>query len=220
MSQATFRRARRPEQKRERRDAILRAAHDLAARSRVRDVSLSHIAAAVGLAKSNVVRYFGTREEIYLALTVQQLRGFEQAVLDRLAQPDGPADVVAALTDALEQRPLLCDLIGECTSTLERNVSLDAAREYKLDMIRLTRDLGAAIAKAHPSLSENEGTELVGAAAALAGMLYPIVNASPVLEQLRAQDPVIAAAHLEFVPTMDRALRALAAGLPTLRDSE
>ena len=140
MSQTTFRRARRPEQKRERREAILRAARDLADGSRVRDVSLSCIASAVGLAKSNVVRYFGTREEIYLALTIHELRGFELAVLDRLARPDGPVDVVAALTDALEQRPLLCDLLGECSSTLERNVSLDAAREYKLDMIRIVRE--------------------------------------------------------------------------------
>ncbi|MEV1248540.1 helix-turn-helix domain-containing protein, partial [Nonomuraea sp. NPDC049750] len=52
--------------------AILAAARELALRSGVRTVSLCAVAAAVGLAKSNVVRYFGTREEIYLELAGAQ----------------------------------------------------------------------------------------------------------------------------------------------------
>ncbi|HEX2171460.1 MAG TPA: helix-turn-helix domain-containing protein, partial [Dehalococcoidia bacterium] len=63
-----FLRARRPEQKQQRREAILEVARQLAVESGVDNVSLGNVAAAVGLTKSNVVRYFGTREEIYLEL--------------------------------------------------------------------------------------------------------------------------------------------------------
>jgi AcrR family transcriptional regulator len=51
-----FVRARRPEQKRQRREAILAAARELAIEAGVRNVSLGGVAAAVGLAKSNIVR--------------------------------------------------------------------------------------------------------------------------------------------------------------------
>ncbi|HEU4330550.1 MAG TPA: helix-turn-helix domain-containing protein, partial [Lapillicoccus sp.] len=63
-----FMRARRPEHKQQRREAILDAARDLALRRGVRAITLGDLAEAVGLAKSNVVRYFGTREEIFVEL--------------------------------------------------------------------------------------------------------------------------------------------------------
>ena len=60
MTASAFLRARRPEHKQQRRDAILVAARDLARTSGVRNVSLGAVAEAVGLAKSNISRYFGT----------------------------------------------------------------------------------------------------------------------------------------------------------------
>src|SRR3954471_21384858 len=108
MKQA-FVRARRPEHKRQRREAILAAARDLAAESGLRNVSLGGVAAAVGLAKSNVVRYFGTREEIYLELAAESWTEWGAAVAERLRDAAGPDDVVAALTETLAERPLFCD---------------------------------------------------------------------------------------------------------------
>ena len=61
----TFQRARRPEQVAERRAAILATARDLLARRRAADVSLRELADAVGLAMSNVLRYFDSREAIF-----------------------------------------------------------------------------------------------------------------------------------------------------------
>lgn len=217
MSQETFRRARRPEQKLARRERILAAARDLAVRSGVRQVSLGSIAAEVGLAKSNVVRYFGTREEIYLELTVQEWRAWEHAVTDRLRNAGELDGVIEALTGELVARPLFCDLMTECATTLERNVSLPAVRAFKLTVVGGIADLGAAVARAYPVLSAGEATELVTAAVGLAGMLYPTVNPPPVLAELYAGEPALAAARPGFEATLKRMLTALAAGLPTLR---
>ncbi|MDX6524592.1 MAG: hypothetical protein QOI43_103, partial [Gaiellales bacterium] len=60
-----YQRARSAEHKEERREAILAAARELAAERSVREVSLGDIARRVGLAKSNVLRYYETREEVY-----------------------------------------------------------------------------------------------------------------------------------------------------------
>ena len=74
LSTGTYQRARRPEQKLERRDAILGAARELALRDGVRAVSLADIAARVGIHKSALLRYFETREQIFLELTAEAWR--------------------------------------------------------------------------------------------------------------------------------------------------
>ncbi|MEJ3742772.1 TetR family transcriptional regulator [Actinomycetes bacterium KLBMP 9797] len=209
-----FVRARRPEHKQQRRDAILTVARQLAVDSGVANVSLGGVAAAVGLAKSNVVRYFGTREEIYLELAAEGWRDWRDGVLRRL---DAGDDVVDALAETLEARPLFCDLLSHASTSLEHNVSVAAARDYKHVMVDVISDLGSAVAKAHPTLTDREGFELVTAAAGLVGVLYPADNPPPTLAEVYAQQPDLAAARPPFLPTMKRLLAAIAAGLPTLR---
>jgi AcrR family transcriptional regulator len=210
-----FVRARRPEQKQQRRDAILSAARQLAIDSGVDNVSLGNVATAVGLAKSNIVRYFGTREEIYLELAADCWQEWRDEVLKRLGEGD---EVIDALVGTLDARPLFCDLLSHGTTSLERNVSVDAARDYKRVMSTTLHEVGSAVANAHPVLTEREGFELVTAAIALASVLFPAANPSPTLAEAYAQNPDIASAYPRFVPTMTRYLSAMAAGYPSLRE--
>ncbi len=106
----------------------------------MRAVSLGNVAAAVCLAKSNVVRYFGTREEIFLRLAEGEWREWGAAVAAELtAGPagDASADVAEALARSLADRPLLCELLLHAPLTLERNVSLDAVRRFADDAARV-----------------------------------------------------------------------------------
>jgi AcrR family transcriptional regulator len=209
-----FLRARRPEQKQQRREAILAAARELAADSGVGHVTLGGVATAVGLAKSNVVRYFGTREEIYLVLAGDCWRDWHDEVLRRLGDGD---DVVDALAETLEARPLFCDLLSHAATSLEHNVSVEAARDYKQTMVAVIRDLGVAVAEARPSLTDSEGFEFVTAAVGLVSFLYPADHPAPTLDEVYAQDPELAAARPSLLPTMRRLLAAIATGLPSLR---
>ncbi|MFF5988837.1 TetR family transcriptional regulator [Prauserella flavalba] len=213
MAESTFVRARRPEHKQQRRDAILAAARELAIESGVRNVSLGSVAATVGLAKSNVVRYFGTREEIYLELATECWREWADEVTRRLG--DG-ADVIDTLAETLADRPLFCDLLGHTSTTLEHNASVPAAAEFKRGVLGVVAALGSVVAE-RLELTEQEGIELVGLATVLASMLYPAANPPPVLVEVYAQNPDLAAACLPFASTLKRGLAALAAGLPTLR---
>ncbi len=209
-----FMRARRPEQKEQRRAAILAAARELALESGVRNVSLGSVATAVGLAKSNVTRYFGTREEIYLELAAACWRDWADEVARRLTAGD---DVVDVLAETLAERTLFCDLLGHTATSLEHNVSVEAARDFKRVVLGTVAELGAAVVRARPDLTEREGFELVAVASGLAGMLYPAANPPPTLLEVYAQNPDLAAACVPLVPTLKRALAALAAGLPSLR---
>ena len=64
----SFQRARRPEQMAARRAAILDAARAMLTDKGVADISLRELSRRVGLAKSNVLRYFDSREAIFLEL--------------------------------------------------------------------------------------------------------------------------------------------------------
>jgi AcrR family transcriptional regulator len=110
---AAFQRARRPEQKQQREDAILGAARELALRDGVRNVSLNDIAARIGIHKSALLRYFETREQIFLELTAASWRDWTQALHAELdAAAVGSAELVAdVVARSFADRPLLCDLI-------------------------------------------------------------------------------------------------------------
>ena len=64
----SFRRAHTDEQRKIRSEVILDTTRRMLATTRVPDLSLNAIAREVGLAKSNVLRYFHSREAILLSL--------------------------------------------------------------------------------------------------------------------------------------------------------
>src|SRR6516225_3819652 len=123
-SAETFQRARRPEQKLRRQDAILDAARDLARRDGVRNVSLADIASRVGIHKSALLRYFETREQIFLDLTAQAWHDWALGLHAQLdtAAPGSIALIADVFARSFSDRPLLCDLIAHTPLNLERNV--------------------------------------------------------------------------------------------------
>jgi AcrR family transcriptional regulator len=227
----TYQRARRPEQKLERRDAILAAAGELALRDGVRAVSLADIAARVGIHKSALLRYFETREQIFLELTAQQWQewtaglhtALDPAVPGNAAGDSaGPGPAVGAdaatlvasvFAESFGSRPLLCDLIAHTPLNLERNVSAEAVRRYKLTSLGAVHEAAALVQRVLPALSLAECGEFVAALASLAGALWQIANPVPVLIELYASDPALAGACVELTPRLRRAGEILLAGL-------
>jgi AcrR family transcriptional regulator len=216
-----FQRARRPEQKLQRRDAILGAARQLARRDGVRTVSLAGIAAEVGIHKSALLRYFETREQIFLELTAEAWRDWARALhagLDAAspgsASPGSPAALVAdVFARAFADRPLFCDLIAHTPLNLERNVSPEAVRHYKLTSLGVVDEAAALVARVLPALRMAEAREFVATLASLAGSLWQIANPAPALAELYASDPALAQACVDLAPRLRRTAEILLAGL-------
>jgi AcrR family transcriptional regulator len=215
--EAPFQRARRPEQKDQRREQILATAGRLALDSGVARVSLGDIAAAVGLAKSNVLRYFGTREEIYLQLAMREGDDWAAAVLTGLRQANGFSATAAVLADAYADRPLYCDLTTHAETMLEHNVSVAALRVYKLWAIDTYFTVGRQITVACPPLTDTDGASLVMAASAFVAKLFPISRPPAGLRELYEREPEIARVFPPLRPTLQRMIAATAAGLPAVR---
>ena len=135
MTTTGFQRARSAQAKQERESAILAAAQELGAARGIRVVTLTDIAEAVGMHKSAMLRYFETREQIFLRLTAIGWHEWSADLRSRLGElPANPsaAPVAQALADSLVARPMFCDLLAQAPLNLERNVSLESVRAFKL----------------------------------------------------------------------------------------
>jgi AcrR family transcriptional regulator len=211
----TFQRARRADQKEQRREAILAVAGTLAERTGVAWVSLGDIAREVGLAKSNVLRYFGTREEIYLSLTMREGTQWAEAATAGLRDASGAEAVGAALAGAYAERPLYCDLTTHADTMFEHNVTVDVLRVYKRWAIGTYWAVGRSIATACPPMTAENGAALVMAAAAFVAKLFPLTRPPEALRELYRLEPEIAGAFPPLRPALTHMIAATATGLST-----
>ena len=204
----SYQRARRPEQKEERREAILAAARELAGERAVREISLGDIARHVGLAKSNLLRYFESREDIFLTLLLREWREWTAEVSEQLG-----ADAAATLARTLAERPLFCDLLSEQAAVLERNVSAGTVRAFRGATIELVRTLAATIATA-TLLRPADAFELLAATLTMTAGLWPLTNPAPHVAEMYAGTDLL---HPDFEGRLRALLETLIAGFTAAR---
>jgi len=219
METAEFQRARSPEAKRQREAAILDAARELGARQGIRQITLTEIAAAVGMHKSALLRYFETREEIFLRLTAEGWHEWTGALAARiraLTDADSGADpgsVAGAFAATLAARGMFCDLLAQAPLNLERNVSIDAVREFKLATLAAREDLFAALKERLPELDPADALDLIATAVSLAGAFWQIATPGPEVAELYRSDPRLGHAIIEVEPRLARILTATLQGM-------
>ncbi|WP_030372105.1 TetR/AcrR family transcriptional regulator [Streptomyces rimosus] len=236
-SQST--RARSPEAKRAREATILAAATRLATANGIRSVTLTDIAAEVGMHKSAMLRYFETREEIFLRLAAAGWVEWSQAVRMQLADAAPGADdegaasaadaastanamngvghesrphaVAALLAESLVARPLFCDLLAHTPMNLERNVSLESVRAFKLTAIAEVTAVGDALRRV-VTLSPAQAGNVVATATSMAGALWQMAAPGTELRRLYESDPHLAHAVVDVAPRLTDILGGLLRG--------
>ncbi|MHB9757203.1 TetR family transcriptional regulator [Streptomyces sp. BYX5S] len=212
--QSAFQRARSPLAKQAREAAILDAARVLGGRRGIREVTLTDIAAEVGMHKSALLRYFETREQIFLDLTAEGWREWSAALRADLAGQERatPAEVATAFAATLAARPLFCDLLAQAPLNLERNVSIEAVRSFKLgtveEVARICGELHRLL-----GLGEEEAVDVIATATGMAGALWQMATPGPRLKELYASDPRLGHALVELEPRLRRVLAAQLTGL-------
>lgn len=199
-----WRRARRPAQKEERRAAILQAAADLLEEQGFDAVSLSAIARRVGLAKSNVYRYFESREEIFLQLfyddEVEFVTALEAALVPLASSNDAEA-IGQAFVGIVVERPRLCTLAAVVASVLERNLSVEVFKRFKSDVIHLSIRISNALRSAAPKLSLEQTRLLQHSLHGLVAGLWPMATPAPVVAEVMDL-PEFANYRLDFETTL------------------
>ena len=215
MDASDFQRARSPEAKQHREDAILAAARSLGVKRGIRQITLTDIADAVGMHKSALLRYFETREQIFLLLTAEDWREWSAALRAKLARASGSptAETVAsAFSSTLSDRGMFCDLLAQAPLNLERNVSLEAVRAYKLVTHHEVDAIVEVMRRLLPGLTEQDCIDVIATATSLSGAFWQMGNPPPEVAALYRSDPRLAHAVFEIEPRVRRTLTAMLKG--------
>ncbi len=214
MESSDFQRARSPEAKRQREDAILTAARALGTERGIRQITLTDIADAVGMHKSAMLRYFETREEIFLRLTAEGWQEWSAALRAKLERGRGSAETVAAaFSTTLAARGMFCDLLAQAPLNLERNVSLEAVRAFKLVTHHEVDAIVEIMQRLLPGFTERDCIDVIGTATSLSGAFWQMANPPPEIAALYRSDKRMSHAVFEIEPRVRRVLTAMLKGM-------
>ena len=210
-----FVRARKPEQIAQRREAILVAMSDLLEQEKPEQISLNQVARQAGLAKSNVYRYFDSREAILLALLREDgLRWMTsiEAALEPLQGSDDVVSVAQVLARVTASGARHCQLISMAHSVLEQNVSDQAVLDFKLHTHGLMGRLVLALGRSLPSIPT---TQLAGTLHLFIALISGLWSQSHPVESVRKalQEPSLAVMKVDFEEALARAMCLLFKGL-------
>ncbi|MCG8315447.1 MAG: TetR/AcrR family transcriptional regulator [Pseudomonadales bacterium] len=213
-SECRFIRARQPEQKEQRRSQILESAAYLLERDGFDSVSLNGIARQTGVAKSNIYRYFESREDIFLQLLKEDWMNWLDNIEQSLAPLENSDDidaVVDTISNAVAASPRMCQLISVLASVLEKNLSEEMLFKFKLESVQLGQRLILVVQKALPGLrSENLFPAIHSIIALIAG-LWPLGNRNELMEKVMNR-PELKAFKIEFTTSLNSAMKLIIKG--------
>jgi AcrR family transcriptional regulator len=217
----TFQRARSDEQRALRSRAILDTAAAMLAEMPVAELSLNELSRRVGLAKSNVLRYFDSREAVLLELLITSAREWiahladevPSAVRRRAGFKRRAEQLATAVAGSLVARPVLCDLVSAQASVLERNVSVEAVRKYKLASMADAEALADLVHDALPELREDDVWRYVIGIWVMTSAFWPHARPPEAVRQAFAADERLRNSKLEFPAALEDYLTTLAVGL-------
>jgi len=187
----------------------------LSAADGIRRVTLTDIAHAVGMHKSAMLRYFETREQIFLMLTATGWRDWSAALraeLGRMSPGVAPDSVALAFAETLVARPMFCDLLAQAPLNLERNVSIESVRAFKLVTLEEVSAISGQLDRLL-GLTEQQAVDVIATATSLAGALWQMATPSTEVQDLYRSDPRLAHAVVEVGPRLARVLTGLLTGL-------
>lgn len=151
-----------PEDKSERRAGIVRAAEALLRRDPSATFAVELIAQRASLAKGTVYLYFGSREEVLLAVHEKQTHELFDVVERALSAPDAQGRrVVEEGLAYLRGHPEFYPLAGNCRGMLDTNISTEAALAFKVGVASRLQPLGGRIEEIFPGLQPGEGAALL-----------------------------------------------------------
>jgi AcrR family transcriptional regulator len=217
----TFQRARSDEQRAVRSQAILDTAAAMLQEMPVGDVSLNELSRRVGLAKSNVLRYFDSREAVLLELLASSFREWLEhlaaelpsAVSRRAGFKRRAEQLATVIAGSLVERPVLCDLISAQAAVLEHNVSVETVTKYKLATLADAEVLAGLVRDALPELSQEDAWRYMVGAWVMTSALWAHARPPEAVRQALAADERLGKTHLDLPDALEDHLTTLAIGL-------
>lgn len=160
----------------------------------VSDISLRELSDRVGLAKSNVLRYFESREAVFLEVLDAEWSAWLDAL--QLIIGVGPTaatqfvveeHVASVVSSSLAARPLLCELVSAMAGVLERNISLDYARSVRRRGIDNTNRLARLVRAQLPMLTVEAAQHFSAATFIIIAGMWPYNTPSETIAKVTVE---------------------------------
>ncbi len=217
----TFQRARSADQRAQRRAAIIDTAAEMLSEMPVAEISLNELARRVGLAKSNVLRYVESREEVLLVLLSAEFAGWIDAAESELAAAVDPAAPVAQRCEhlaagfaaSLLARPRMCELSSASAAVLEHNISVDTAVAFKVATLAQLGRVIEIVQRHLPELDPAAAAMFVQTAALMADALWVHSRPPAAVEAAYAARPELTAMRIDIEQALPATLAVVLAGL-------
>ncbi len=154
----SWQRARSEDQIKERIDAILNAAGDVFKEHSYEDVTMKMIADKAGFTRSNLYRYFKTREEIFLALYQQDTTVWVNDIVKTFEKSRAmkPETFVKKWMDVLLKHQRFLELNPLLALSLEKNASDEIYLAFKIELHQQLSKVIEVLKKPLPKLNEAE----------------------------------------------------------------
>lgn len=178
MSEKSWTRARSDAQIEQRVKAILDAAGRVFQNEPYEKVTLQMIAEEAHFTRSNLYRYFATREEIFLALFVSDIEVWAQQVASVFTKKMSVETFVRKWTELLCQQHRLLELSPLLALSLEKNTSEEVFRKTKLALLERMQVVIQVLSKAIPSLSFEQWYDFLLTSQALVAGAWPMAQYS------------------------------------------
>jgi AcrR family transcriptional regulator len=210
-----FQRARSQDQIDQRRLAIVQSARKLLVTNGIEEVTLTAIAAESGLVKSNIYRYFESREEILVRILIEESEAMVAALRQNYASLPRRNDMLVCaviFAHACADRPQFCLLTSALSATLERNISVGRLQEMKLEFSRLMQVAASLLCEAAPDLGKAAAAQAVQLFLQLLAGLWPFAHPKP--HVAKAQDhPSLQHFNVDFREHFARACYVILLGI-------
>ena len=213
-----MRRAMREEQQEERRQAITDMAWQLFQDRSYSEVNILDVAQVVGLAQGTVYLYFPTKEELFLAVQVQQFAAWFEDIdgrLQNLPSGCGSEEVVLSITESLVTRLSLTRLFAILHVILEQNIGYDTAVQFKRMLLEHIDVTGGLIESRLTFLEVGQGIQFLLRTYALVIGLQHITDPAPVVREALIREPELAIFNVNFTSELFTTLVTLLKGQQT-----
>jgi AcrR family transcriptional regulator len=208
------RRARTANDKQLRREQVIRAARQLWRRVDLSGFTMQQVAESAGLVKGTVYLYFKTREELLLALLIEELDEWFAAVNTALESPkkQSTSQIAKLFANSFFGRETLIRLVTIQASILERNIGFQAALEFKGFLLEKATRTSTLLERHLQFVTPTEGVLILQRINALVIGFGQLSDPAPIV-QVVLDRPEFTVLSVDFHTQLETTLEALLNGL-------
>lgn len=214
MSKKDWERARTDEQKKQRIDEIVAATARLYEHRKFEDISFAVIAKEAEFTRSNLYKYFSSKEEIFLEFLKHDFLEYRRDLKRTFADERNVStkEFSEIWVGVLVRNARLLNLLSILNTFLEKNVSYEALVDFKRTLKTQFIAVSELLCKTLPALTPQKAGDFITFSFAMANGLYQSCDHTEIQKQVMERDE-FALFRVDFLSSMQQAVEIILNGL-------